>query len=223
LQCDDVRQHWALLKAGNHLSPAENVALDGAVWHYCGVGVLSGEKRWRNMVVGGRYLALAGVVALGACAVPPPPAAPSVMAMPGQGKGYGQFQNDDGMCRQAASASIGGVSPAQAANNAGVGSAVVGTLLGAAAGALIGSAGGAAGAGAAIGAGAGLVAGSSVGAANAQAAGGSLQWRYDATYAQCMTAQGEQVAGPPLPYGYPYPPPAPPPGYYGPPAGSQYP
>ena len=61
--------------------------------------------------------------------------------------------------------------PGPGGNQAAVGSAALGTALGAGAGALLGSAGGAMGAGAAIGAGTGLLAGSAVGASNAQASG----------------------------------------------------
>jgi hypothetical protein len=103
---------------------------------------------------------------------------------------------------------IGYQSPGQAANDAAVGSAAVGTALGALAGAALGSAAGHMGTGAAIGAGTGLVAGSAVGTGNARAAGGSLQARYDTVYAQCMSAKGNQIAGPPVvePV-YVYPPP----------------
>ena len=75
------------------------------------------------------------------------------------------------------------------------------------AGAAIGSVSGHVGEGAAIGAGAGLLTGGAVGSANAQAAGGSVQARYDTVYAQCMTAKGNEVTAPPPPpaYGYPYP------------------
>src|SRR3954447_24284376 len=82
----------------------------------------------------------------GACTVAPP-AGPSVMAMPGQGKSFEAFQQDDGTCRQYAWQQTGGASRADAATQSAVGSAVVGTALGAAAGAAIGSLGGAAGAG----------------------------------------------------------------------------
>lgn len=167
----------------------------------------------------GSYVALAGAVGLGACAVRPP-AGPSFAAMPGDGKSFAQFQDDDGRCRQTAAQANGNVSPEQAASQSGVGSAVAGTALGAAAGALLGSAGGAVGAGAALGAGAGLLAGSAIGAGNAQASAGGLQRNFDVVYAQCMAAAGEKVpdlaaSGPyPAPYpgyAYGYPP------YYGPP------
>jgi len=52
------------------------------------------------------------------------------------------------------------------------------------------------GTGAALGAGTGLVAGSAIGVGNADAAGGSLQVRYDTVYAQCMTAKGNRIGGP---------------------------
>jgi outer membrane lipoprotein SlyB len=126
------------------------------------------------------------------------PAAPSFAAMPGSGKSYEAFQRDDQFCQSSAQQAIGYQSPGEAANQASVGSAAVGTALGALAGAAIGSVSGNMGAGAAVGAGTGLVAGSAVGAGNARAAGGSLQVRYDTVYTQCMTAKGNRVAGPPV-------------------------
>ncbi len=156
-------------------------------------------------------LALA-TLALGACAVMP--AGPSVMVLPGTGKSFDQFRADDGNCRQYAFGQVGGVSSAQAANNAAVGSAVVGTALGAAAGAAFGG-----GEGAAVGAGVGLLTGAAVGAGNAQYSGYGTQRQYDAAYLQCMYASGHRVpvygsmatAARPAPSYY-YPPP-PPPGY----------
>jgi hypothetical protein len=145
-----------------------------------------------------RFKALAAtcsLLALGACAVPPPQG-PSVVAMPGQGKTYQAFQQDDAYCRQQAFASTGGVDANTAATQSAVGSAVVGTAVGAAAGALIGAAAGNPGAGAAIGAGAGLLTGSAAGAGNAQYSGAQVQNRYDMTYAQCMFAQGNTVSQP---------------------------
>ena len=175
--------------------------------------------------------ALVGSLALGAC-VAAPPTGPAVTVMPGAGKTLAQFQQDDMTCRGYAQQSDGGAQPGQAANDAAVGSAVVGTGIGAAAGALLGAAAGNAGLGAAAGAGAGLLVGSSAGAANAQVSGAELQHRYDVGYMQCMAAQGENVPPvqqqaaaypPPPPYAYaPYPYPYYPypyaygPGYYGP-------
>jgi hypothetical protein len=125
------------------------------------------------------------------------PAAPSFAAMPGPHKSYESFQGDDQYCQTSAQQAIGYQSPGQAANDAAVGSAVVGTALGALAGAALGSAAGHVGTGAAVGAGTGLVAGSAVGSGNAAAAGGSLQARYDTVYAQCMTAKGNRIPPPP--------------------------
>jgi hypothetical protein len=153
--------------------------------------------------------------ALTACAVQPP-TGPSFAAMPGTGKSLDQFQADDLKCRSYANQANGNVSPAQGAAQSAIGSAAVGTALGAGAGALIGAASGAAGAGAAIGAGAGLLAGSAVGANNAQLSAGALQRNYDIAYAQCMTAAGDKIPpapsavavgypGYPYPYAYPYP------------------
>ena len=168
-------------------------------------------------------IGLVSVLAVSACAVAPPQG-PSVMALPPQGKPFEAFQQDDATCRGYATQQTGGASAAQAANNSAVGSAVVGTALGAGVGAALGSVGGAVGAGAAIGGAAGLLAGSSIGAANAQAAGGNVQARYDTAYTQCMYSRGDSVQsapagyaagypGGPYPYGYPY---GYGPGYYGP-------
>jgi Glycine-zipper domain len=133
--------------------------------------------------------------AVGGCASPGP-AAPSFVALPAKGKSYESFQRDDQYCQGSAQQAIGFQSPGEAANQAAVGTAALGTAIGALAGAAIGSASGHMGAGAAVGAGSGLVAGSAAGAGNAYAAGGSLQSRYDAVYAQCMSAKGNQVPGP---------------------------
>jgi outer membrane lipoprotein SlyB len=130
---------------------------------------------------------------LGACAVEAP-TGPSVPVMPGDGKSLSQFQQDDATCRQFATQQTGGASPAAAANQAAVGSAVVGTGLGAATGAIIGAGAGNPAAGAIIGAGAGLLAGSAVGAGNAAASADNVQQRYDIAYQQCMATTGNKPA-----------------------------
>lgn len=89
---------------------------------------------------------------LGACVSIP--SGPSVMALPGSGKTFDQFRNDDFYCKQYASEQVSGVTPNQASISSGLGSAAVGTGLGAAAGAALGG-----GTGAAIGAGSGLLGG----------------------------------------------------------------
>ncbi|WP_206664516.1 hypothetical protein [Dankookia rubra] len=137
----------------------------------------------------GSTAALAGALALSACAVAPP-TGPTALMFPPQGKNLTQFNQEDAACRGYAQQQIGGGSPLHAANQSAVGSAAVGTALGAGAGALLGAAAGSAGAGAGLGAGGGLLAGSAVGAGNAQASAGSLQQRYDTAYVQCMAASG---------------------------------
>jgi len=142
------------------------------------------------------------------------------MALPGQGKAFDAFQQDDFACRQYAAQITGGQTPANAAGNAAVGSAVVGTALGAGVGAALGSLGGAVGTGAAVGGAAGLLAGSAVGANSAQIAGATAQQRYDTGYTQCMYARNNTVQAPPPPAYAAYPAPyayAPGYGYYGPP------
>jgi hypothetical protein len=146
-------------------------------------------------------------IGLGACTVAPP-RGPSVVALPPAGKDFAQFQREDGFCQQTAMNTLG-FNSEQAPAQAAVGSAAVGTALGAAAGGLIGAATGNFGAGAAIGAGAGLLAGSAVGVGAAQNTNLSLQDRFDITYSQCMasygnTVQPQQVAVPVPVYAPPY-------------------
>ncbi len=144
------------------------------------------------------------LLSLGACATVPP-SGPTVMALPGPGKSFQQFQQEDYSCRVYAQQMTGYVNP-QTGTNQAVGGAVVGTALGAAAGAALGAIAGNAGAGAAIGAGTGLVGGTAVGAGNAQATQVSLQQRYNVAYTQCMYSRGNTVQSPPPAYpGYPYP------------------
>jgi hypothetical protein len=167
-----------------------------------------------------RVMTIAATVLTAGCVVMPN--GPSVIALPGTGKSFDRFHSDDYSCRQYAFGQTGGVSASQAANNTAVGSALVGTAIGAAAGAAIDG-----GTGAAVGAGLGLLTGTAVGASSAQYAGYGTQQRYDAAYVQCMYASGHRVpayaypgapgavaatpAAPPQPTYY-YPPP-PPPGY----------
>ena len=131
-----------------------------------------------------------GALALTACATVP--AGPTVGALPGSKKSWDQFQADDASCRGYAFSVTG--SPNDAAAQAGVGSAVAGTIIGAAIGGLIGG-----GDGAAVGAGLGLFTGSAYGVGNSQAAGSVTQQRYDGAYYQCMYGLGNRV---PAPAGY---------------------
>lgn len=173
------------------------------------------------------FVALACLLGLSACAVQAPPG-PSLPVMPGDGKTLSQFQQDDLTCRSFAGQQVG-ISPADAANQAGLGSAAIGTALGAGAGALIGLAAGNPAMGAAIGAGAGLLTGAAAGVNNANASAAEIQQRYDLAYQQCMATTGNKttIATAPMPAPEPVPapgavvapPPAPvyaypPPAYY---------
>lgn len=163
-------------------------------------------------------LGLLSVLALSACTVAPP-SGPSVVAMPGQGKSWQQFQQDDAYCKSYAQAQMPDAGQtAQVSQQNSAGTAVAGTLIGAAAGAALGSLGGNVGAGAAVGAGAGLLGGAAVAGNQSQAAADSLQSRYDVAYAQCMVGHGESIQQPGGPaYAAPpayYAAPPPPPGYY---------
>jgi hypothetical protein len=124
------------------------------------------------------------------------PTGPSVMVLPGMGKPLDQFQVDDMLCRQYAQTQTG-VPPGEAGTRSPVNTAALGTLLGAGAGATIGAAAGDAGLGTAIGAGSGLLFGTASGAEAGGGASRSLQWRYDASYMQCMYAKGNQLPGSP--------------------------
>ena len=116
------------------------------------------------------------------------PNGPSIMVLPGSRMSFEQFRQDDYVCRQYASGQIGGSSANQAAADSQLGSAIVGSAIGAAAGAALGG-----GSGAAIGAGTGLVAGSMVGAGEGQRAAHATQEDYDNAFIQCMYAKGHRV------------------------------
>ena len=162
----------------------------------------------RKPVIG---LVLLPLLALGACAVAPP-SGPSVVAMPGQGKDWAQFQHDDAVCRNYAQSRMpnAGQTVANSQNNAAA-TTVAGGALGAAAGAALGSLSGNVGAGAAVGVIAGLLGGAAVAGNGAQVTAQSLQGRYDVAYAQCMVGHGETIERPPSPPVVYY---APPPVYY---------
>ncbi len=132
------------------------------------------------------------LLALGGCATVP--RGPSVLALPGQGKTFEQFQADDAVCRQWAAQRIG-LSPQETASRNTATGAVVGTVIGAGLGAAIGAASGSPGIGAAIGAGSGLLVGTAEGANAAQYYGWRAQQMYDIAYTQCMYAKGNDVPG----------------------------
>ncbi|MEA9392638.1 YMGG-like glycine zipper-containing protein [Acerihabitans sp. TG2] len=136
------------------------------------------------------YLA-AGVFSLLLTGCVSPPTQPSVMVLPGSGKSYERFGQDQIICQNLAQNSVNG-SAQTAANNA-AGTAAAGTVVGAAAGALIGAASHNAGAGAMVGAGTGLLVGSSMGNDVAGRSSESLQDTFDRIYTQCMYAKGNKI------------------------------
>ena len=116
------------------------------------------------------------------------PTGPSVMVLPGSGKTFDQFRQDDNECREYAYQQIEGNTPRQSSRTSGVEGAVIGAGLGAAGGAAIGG-----GEGAAIGAGLGLLTGALFGTSNATSSGNISQQRYDNNYIPCMFAKGHNV------------------------------
>jgi uncharacterized protein YcfJ len=163
-------------------------------------------------------VSVAALFLLDACASPP--MGPTISVMPGPNKPFDVFQQDSAVCKDFASQQVAG--QAERANNQAIGTAAIGTVLGAGLGAAIGG-----GQGAAIGAGSGALIGTAAGSGPTGHAQYSIQQQYDNAYAQCMYSHGDQVPGyaapPPAPSaGYPpppppsssYPPPPPPaPGY----------
>ncbi len=134
----------------------------------------------------GIVLMVAVALVLGGCVTLP--TGPRIMVLPGHGKSFAQFQEDNAYCRQYARAQVGGQSAQQSANVTTLKSAGVGALLGGALGAATGDSQGA-GAGAATGA----LMGTMVGSSNAAYGVQSLQRQYDNAYAQCMYAKGNAI------------------------------
>jgi hypothetical protein len=122
------------------------------------------------------------------------PAGPNVMVLPSVGKPFDQFQVDDVVCRQYALGQLG-IPPGEASTQSILQGAAIGTIVGAAAGAAIGAAAGSPEVGAAVGAGTGVLVGTTAGAEAGSTRAGTLQWRYDVAYVQCMYAKGNQVPG----------------------------
>lgn len=140
-----------------------------------------------------RHWALIGGGLLAGCATVP--SEPGVLVLPGAGKTYEQFRDEDAVCRHYAQDRVG-TTPEQAADDSvprGAG----------ASDALIGAGSHHAGVGTAIGAGSGAAAGS----AAAGTAADAVQARYDISYLRCMDAKGNRVPPPPGPPGHPLPPP----------------
>jgi hypothetical protein len=126
---------------------------------------------------------------LAACAETP--MGPTVQVMPGPGKSFSSFQNDQAVCRQFAEQAVR--DQAQGANLRGLGTAALTTVLGAGLGAAIGG-----GQGAAIGAAGGALGGAGLGAMRTSNTQNAIQGQYDNAFAQCMFSLGNSVpaAGP---------------------------
>jgi uncharacterized protein YcfJ len=135
-------------------------------------------------------VSLSALVALAGCATQP--MGPKVQVMPAANKPFEVFQQDQATCKQYAADQVGG--QADSANEKAIGTAVIGTALGAGLGAAVGG-----GHGAGVGAASGGILGTAVGAGNSQRDQRSIQQQYDNAYAQCMYAKGNQVVPPAVP------------------------
>lgn len=131
-------------------------------------------------------VSLIALTTLAACASHP--MGPTVAVMPAANKPFSVFQDDQIICKNYADQQVAG--SAQAANNSALGSAAIGTLLGAGLGAAIGG-----GRGAAIGAAGGAGAGALYGTSQSSQSNLPIQQRYNIAYEQCMYAKGNQVPG----------------------------
>jgi len=153
-------------------------------------------KSWKS------YLLMSFVLAAAAgCATVP--AGPSVMVMPGPGKPFDVFQQEDMGCRQYARMQIG-ASPQDTINKSTAAGAVIGGAAGAALGSLTHS-----GQGTAFGAISGALIGASEGSGQGRYYGYEAQRRYDIAYQQCMYANGNMVPSVRRYYRYSSPPPPP--------------
>jgi len=132
-------------------------------------------------------LLLLPLAVMAGCAVNAPPG-PRVAVMPPPGKPFEQFAAEEQYCRGYAQQSVGGQTPSVASGQSVAGSAVVGTVIGAAAGSLLGGRHGTA-----TGAGMGLITGTMVGAGQGARSAADTQRAYDIAYQQCMYAKGNQL------------------------------
>jgi hypothetical protein len=130
--------------------------------------------------------AVAMLLALAGCVVPP--AAPTIPVLPGPGKSFASFDADQLACERYASAEV---APAILTANKW---ASVSTLSTTAFGAAVGGAVDA-GSGAALGAASGASLGIAVNAVAAGLAQPSLQQQYDTLYASCMVSHGNRLLG----------------------------
>ena len=166
----------------------------------------------------GKWILLSAVVSIGLAGCATFPTGPTLMVLPGRGRTLEQFQSDDLFCRQWAAQQAGGTSAtapeqttaASAAGTAGGEGTRAATSAAVDSSSALGPAG----------AGSGLAGGTAVGLDASRAEVGSVQWRYDIAYEQCMYAKGHRI---PIimqapPQGSGTPPPPPPPGAESPPS-----
>ena len=132
-------------------------------------------------------VAVAGGLLLQGCAQAPQ--GPSVQVLPGRGKSFEAFAQDDAVCRGYASSA--GQGQVVRANTLAIGGAVLVTVLGAGLGAAAGG-----GRGAGIGAGAGALVGTGLGASGSGNAQYGIQGQYDNAYVACQASKGNQVPRP---------------------------
>lgn len=145
--------------------------------------------------------AIVVLAALGGCVARP--IGPTVTVLPAPGKPFDVFAEEDAYRRDFAQQQIAGA-PEQA-NSQVIGSAIIGTLLGAGLGAAL-----AGGQGAAVGAATGTLIGTGTGASGSTWSQMTVQQRYNVAYLQCMYAKGNQVPGYAVAATVPPPPPPPP-------------
>jgi hypothetical protein len=147
-------------------------------------------KKSSRPVASGLTLVAVAVVLTG-CAVTP--TTPTVIVLPGSQRSQSQFQADAAACQQQAESLVAPM--AQAANNQAASNVVIGTVIGAAAGALLGQGSYNPGAVAAWGAGTGMLVGSAGASGTSQVSSLSLQQQFNIAYMQCMYQAGHQVPG----------------------------
>ncbi len=114
---------------------------------------------------------------------------PTVQVLPPPGKAFAAFQADQHDCSILAGNQVRPMMDRAA--YAGLGTAVIGTALGAGLGAAVGG-----GRGAGIGAAAGAIGGTGVAADQGATDDAKIQAFYDNTYAACMSSRGNVVQGP---------------------------
>jgi len=121
-----------------------------------------------------------------------PPMGPTAHVMPAPGKPFEVFAQDQATCKQFAAGEVDG--GATMANLKELGTAAVGTALGAGLGAAVRG-----GRGAEVGGSVGAIGGTAMAGQGSSRDQASLQGRYDLAYTQCMFARGNQIGGNQIP------------------------